>query len=101
MSFWKNLFGGGGGEAPAAEAAPGEDYKGFIIRATPMQVGGEYQLSGMIEKEIAGELKSYKFVRADRMSSRDDAVALALNKARIIVDEQGDKVFAQSWPKPN
>jgi hypothetical protein len=102
MSFWKSLFGGGGsGEAPAAQAAPGEDYKGFTIRATPMPVGSEFQLAGVIEKEAGGELKSYKFVRADRMSSRDDAVALALAKARIIVDEQGDKVFAQSWPKPN
>ena len=101
MSFWKNLFGGGGGAAAEAAPAPGEEYKGFTVRATPMSVGSEYQLAGMIEKEIAGELKSYKFVRADRMSSRDDAVALALNKARIIVDEQGDKVFAQSWPKPN
>lgn len=102
MSFWKNLFGGGGGgEAPAAEAGHGEEYKGFVIRATPVQVGSEYQLSGTIEKNIGGEVKSYKFVRADRMSSRDDAISLALNKARIIVDEQGDKVFAQSWPKPN
>ena len=104
MSFWKTLFGGsggqdGGGKAPAA--APGEDYKGFTLRATPMAVGSEFQLAGIIEKEVAGELKSYKFVRADRMSSRDDAVALALSKARLIVDEQGDKVFAQSWPKPN
>ena len=102
MSFWKNLFGGGGGgEVAAPQTGPGEEYKGFIIRATPMQVGSEYQLSGTIEKNIAGEVKSYKFVRADRMSSRDDAISLGLAKARIIVDEQGDKVFAQSWPKPN
>jgi hypothetical protein len=102
MSFFKNLFGGGGGgESAAPQASPGEDYKGFTIRATPMPVGSEFQLAGMIEKEIGGELKSYKFVRADRMSSRDDAVSLALGKAKLIVDEQGDKMFAQSWPKPN
>lgn len=101
MSFWKNLFGGRGGQAAAPQAAPGEDYKGFTIRATPMPVGSEFQLAGLIEKEVGGELKSYKFVRADRMSSRDDAVSLALAKAKIIVDEQGDKVFVQSGPKPN
>lgn len=99
MSFWKNLFGGGGGGAAEPAPAPGEDYKGFIIRATPMSVGSEYQLCGVIEKQIDGELKSYKFVRADRMSSRDDAVAFALAKGRLIVDEQGDGVFRQSWPK--
>lgn len=98
MSFWKNLFGGGGNQAEPAPA-PGEEYKGFIIRATPMSVGSEYQLSGTIEKEIGGELKLHKFVRADRMSSRDDAVAFALAKGRLIVDEQGEGVFRQAWPK--
>ena len=75
---------------PRPAPAPGEEYKGFTIRATPMEVGSEYQLSGQIEKEIGGELKSYKFVRADRMSSRDDAVSFALAKGRQIVDEQGE-----------
>jgi len=101
VSFWKNLFGGGsGGEAEAAPA-PGEEYKGFIVRATPMAVGGEFQLSGTIEKEIDGTLQTYKFVRADRMSSRDEAVSFALAKGRQIIDEQGVGVFKQSWPKPN
>jgi hypothetical protein len=101
MSFWKNLFGGGGGEAAAPETGPGEEYKGFVIRATPMPVGSEYQLSGTIEKNIGGEVKSYKFVRADRMSSRDDAISLGLAKARIIIDEQGERVFTQNTPKLN
>ena|SRR3569623_773914 len=100
MSFWKNLFGGGGGAAEP-EAAAGEEYKGFIIRPTPMAVGSEYQLAGVIEKTINGEAKSYKFVRADRMSSRDEAASFALAKGRQIIDEQGDGVFKQSWPKAN
>ena len=97
MSFWKNLFGGGSSAEPAP--APGEEYKGFTIRATPASVGSEYQLCGVIEKEIGGELKSYKFVRADRMNSRDEAANFALAKGRQIIDEQGEAVFAQSWPK--
>jgi hypothetical protein len=99
MSFWKNLF--GGGEAKQAAPEPGEEYKGFTIRPTPMAVGSEFQLSGRIEKEVDGELKTYDFVRADRMSSREDAVTLALSKARQIIDEQGEKVFSQTWPKAN
>jgi hypothetical protein len=99
MSFWKNLF--GGGEAKEAAPPPGEGYKGFIVRATPMPVGSEYQLAGTIEKEIDGELKTYRFVRADRMSSRDDAVALALGKGRQIIDEQGERIFKSAWPKTN
>ena len=99
MSFWKNLFGGGAPVEPTP--SPGEEYKGFTIRATPMVVGSEYQLAGTIEKTVGGELKSYKFVRADRMSSRDEAASFALAKGRQIIDEQGEGVFAQSWPKTN
>lgn len=101
MSFWKNLFGGGGGEPRQEAPAPGEEYNGFTIRATPMSVGSEFQLAGRIEREIDGELKTYDFVRADRMSSRDDAVALAVSKGRQIIDEQGVGLFKQSWPKTN
>ena len=92
MSFWKSLF-GGGGEAKEAAPAPGEEYKGFTIRATPMQVGSEYQLAGRVEKEIDGELKVHEFVRADRLSSRDEAASFAIAKGRQIIDEQGVSLF--------
>jgi hypothetical protein len=106
MSFLSRLFGGGsdrasGGAAERAKdgAALGEDsYKGFTIKAIEMRAGSEYQLAGVIEKEIGGELQSYKFVRADRMSNRDELIALALSKGRQIVDEQGERVFTQTGP---
>ena len=95
MSFWKNLFGGGSSNAePAGDKVMGEDaYKGFVIKAVEMRVGSEFQLAGTIEKNIDGELKTYRFVRADRMSSRDDVVMVALGKGRLIIDEQGDRIF--------
>ena len=95
MSFWKNLFGGGSSSAePAGDKVLGEEsYKGFLIKAIEMKAGAELQRAGTIEKEIEGEVKSYRFIRADRMSSRDDLVALALAKGRQIVDEQGDRLF--------
>ena len=95
MSFWKNLFGGGSSSAePAGDKALGEEsYKGFLIKAIEMRAGSELQLAGTIEKEIGGELKSYRFVRADRMTSRDDLIALALSKGRQIIDEQGEGIF--------
>ncbi|KKC31290.1 HlyU family transcriptional regulator [Devosia psychrophila] len=96
MSFWKNLFGGGSSNAePAGDKVLGEEgYKGFLIKAIEMKAGSELQLAGTIEKDIGGELKSYRFVRADRMSSRDDLTALALAKGRQIIDEQGEAIFA-------
>ena len=107
MSFWKKLFGGGeatdvgNGKAAGGGALEQEEYKGFLIKAIEMRVGSEYQLAGTIEKDVGGEHKSYQFVRADRMTSKDDLISLALSKGRQIVDEQGEGVFAQSWPKPN
>jgi hypothetical protein len=103
MSFWKNLFGGGGGTASKEpELGGAETYKGFTIRAKLMPVGSEYQLAGQIEKEVDGETKVYDFVRADRFGSKDDVQTHALSKARQIIDEQGNSLFQQSWPsKPN
>lgn len=95
MSFWKNLFGGGTADStPAGDKVLGEEsYKSFLIKAIEMKAGSELQLAGTIEKEVAGELKTYRFVRADRMTSRDDLIALALSKGRQIIDEQGDGIF--------
>ncbi len=95
MSFWKNLFGGGSSSAePEGDKVLGEEsHKGFLIKAIEMKAGSELQLAGTIEKEIGGELKTYRFVRADRMTSRDDLIALALSKGRQIIDEQGEAIF--------
>lgn len=106
MSFWKKLFGGGTGSGGsggggASNSAPGEPYKGFTIRPTLMKSGSEYQLAGSIEKEVEGQVMTHNFVRADKFGSREEAESLALSKARQIIDEQGDKVFGQNWPKAN
>ncbi|MFD1251319.1 MULTISPECIES: HlyU family transcriptional regulator [Devosia] len=95
MSFFKKLFGGGSASAePAGEKTLGEEtYKGYLIKAIEMKVGSEYQLAGLIEKGFDGELKTYRYIRADRMSSVDDLVSLALGKGRQIIDEQGDGIF--------
>lgn len=96
MSFLKKLFGGGASSAePQGDKVLGEEsYKDYLIKAIEMKAGSELQLAGIIEKSIDGELKTYRFVRADRMGSRDDLVALALSKGRQIIDEQGDGIFA-------
>jgi hypothetical protein len=107
MSFWKNLFGGGSGGGSDAGGGggalgPGEEYKGFMITPVAMSAGSEYQLAGRIEKDVGGEVKRHEFVRADRFASKDDAAAMAISKGRQIIDEQGERLFQQSWPsKPN
>jgi hypothetical protein len=103
MSFWKKIF-GGGGDAPNSSIEPAvvgeESYKGFTIKAITMPAGSEFQLAGLIEKTIGGELKSYKFVRADRFSSREDVVSFSLAKGRQIIDEQGESMFP-AQPRAN
>ena len=98
MSFLKSLFGLGGKEAagsPAPTAAAKEaEHKGFLIRATPYKDSGQFQTAGTISKEIGGEMKEYKFVRADRFSTIEEAADLSLSKGRQIIDEQGERMFS-------
>jgi len=91
MSFLKKLFGGedGGGDKPLGT----EEYKAYRITAVQMVQNGEYVLAGTVEKDINGEVKTHKFVRADRLPSADMAAKAALAKGRQLVDEQGDALF--------
>ena len=95
VSFLKKLFGGGAAAdgAGSAAAADSVEYKGHLIRPTPMKQGSHYQTAGTIEKEVGGSLKSYRFVRVDKHTSRDDAVALIIIKGQQIIDEQGDRIY--------
>ncbi|KFB09582.1 HlyU family transcriptional regulator [Nitratireductor basaltis] len=96
MSFWKKLFGGGGdsGSAPAP-TAHGEavEHKGFTIQPAPYKEGSEYQTCAIISKEIGGEVKEHRMIRADRFPSVDLACEQALRKARQTIDEQGEAIF--------
>jgi len=91
VSFLKKLF--GGGAAPAKQAAAVE-YKGFSIRPDPFPSGNQFQTAGVIEKEIDGETKVHRFIRADRHGSREEAESFAIDKAKQIIDEQGERIFA-------
>ena len=93
MSFFKKLFGGGGGASAAPKSVKSAEHKGFTIEARPYKEGGQYQLAGVIRKEIGGAMKEHRFVRADRFTTIDDATEIALSKARQIIDEQGDRIF--------
>ena len=93
MSFLKKLFGLGGGGAAQDQGAPPEQYKGFLIRATPFEDNGAFQLCGVISKEIDGQAKEHTFIRADRLPSREAAESMALSKARQIIDLEGDRIF--------
>ena len=96
MSFLKALFGGGkasdsasGGGKPVKSA----EHKGFTIEAQPYKEGGQYQLAGLIWKDIGGVRKEHKFIRSDRFAGLDEAADFALVKGRQIIDERGERMF--------
>jgi hypothetical protein len=101
MSFWRSLFGGGAAAdsktaaKTAAKSATPVEYKGYVICAAPYQNNGQYQTAGTITREIDGVRQEHRFVRADAYASYDDAVSFTENKARQIVDLQGDRMFEQ------
>jgi hypothetical protein len=74
-----------------------EEYKGFRIAATPINEGGQYRVSGIIEQEEDGaETKKHTFVRADLIPTQDEAIRITLMKARLMVDQLGIRVFESS-----
>ena len=92
MGFLKKLFGGGASARTPSEADL-DSYQGFTIVADPVPEGGQYRLAGTISKEMDGETKDHRLIRADIFTSRDEAVQFTLRKARQVIDEQGERMF--------
>jgi len=92
MSLLRVLF-GRSGFAQTEKVADPVEYKGFILRATPYKSEGQYQTAGIIERDIGGERKEHRFIRADAFATYEDAVTFSLGKARQIVDLQGERMF--------
>ncbi len=91
MSLFKRLFGGSSSAKSLPE--PTMEFDGFVVRATPFEEGGQWQLCGVISREVDGATKEYRFVRADRFADRDTAIEMAFHKAKRIIAEQGARMF--------
>lgn len=94
MSFLKSLFGRKDAK-PEQPAGPLKsiEHNGFTIHATPYQEGGQYQLCGVIEKLVDGEMRTHRFVRADRFPGAQEAADFSIVKGQQLVDQQGDTIF--------
>ena len=93
MSFLRRLFGGGGSGPGKAAVVDTETYEGFTIEAAPMPEGGQYRLAATISKTVDGEVRTHQLIRADLFSSKDEAASFAIRKARLVIDEQGERLF--------
>lgn len=77
---------------PQAEFAA-VNYRGFDIYPEPLAEGGQYRVNGRITQLIAGEQQSMPLTRADLLPSAAQAAELMLDKAKRVIDEQGDRLF--------
>ena len=71
-------------------------YKDFQIVPRPKKTSGAYTTEGKIFKEIEGVKMNAYFIRTDTFSKKDDAIECIERKARIIIDENGEKIFPVS-----
>jgi hypothetical protein len=94
MSFLDRIFDWlGSGKTEGPEAATIE-HEGYRIQPAAIREGGQYRLSALISKEIGGEMKQHRMVRADTFASAEDANNAALAKAKRLIAEQGERIFA-------
>jgi hypothetical protein len=90
MSIFKRLFGGGAAAKPEPEP---EIYKDFRIFPEAVEAPGGFRVAARIEKEVDGTLRLHRLIRADICSTEEDAGAQAIQKARMLIDQQGDKLL--------
>lgn len=94
-SFLSKLFGGGGdGDPGTPQKGEPVSYEGLVIRAAPEKAGDQWRLAGVIIKSgDEGDLERF-FLRADTFPSREEAESFAIRKGKQIIDEQGERLFA-------
>ena len=91
--LFRNLFGGGAAaEAPAKTETPTE-YNGYLIHPALRRHGASWLIAGSITKAFPEGTREHQFIRADTFTDRADGVLFCIQKAKQIIDEQGDRIF--------
>ncbi len=92
--MFKSLFASPGeGTAKSASKSTAVIYNDFQIVAEPQSAGGQWQVSGRIEKQFGEETKVHRFIRADTLPDADGAANEMIRKAKMMIDQQGDAIF--------
>jgi hypothetical protein len=93
LHFLRGLIADRAAKADSTTRAESVSYAGYIIEPRPRQVERGWTTEGNTSKEISGVLKSQHFTRVDTHGVRNDAISLAIQKAKKIIDEQGENLF--------
>lgn len=89
MSLLSRLFGGG----VKKDDTPPEDYHGFRITPDPMPVDGQYRLAARVETNVDGKILTHHLIRADLFRDKKAAAEASVDKARMLIDQQGVRLF--------
>ena len=95
MSWLSKLFGGKADDAAVSSAAGAatEDYKGLRITPEPIREGQVWRIAARIRGEVDGATRTHHMIRADTLSSREEAAVASVDKAKKMIDEQGMRVL--------
>ncbi|CTQ60042.1 HlyU family transcriptional regulator [Roseibium album] len=92
--MFKSLFGASGeGQTKSASKTAPVEHEGFQIIAEPQSSGGQWQVAGRIEKQDGEETRVHHFIRADVMPGETEAANEMIRKAKMMIDQQGDRIF--------
>ena len=89
----KKLFGGSESQQTSGGVIDEEIYEGFQIKTLEMKDGGQYRVCAEISKTIGDEVKTHKLIRADMCASPQEASQISMRKAKVVINEQGDRMF--------
>lgn len=90
LELFKRLF--STADQPVANE-PSIEYKGYLITPSPRKVEGGFGVNAMITMGSGSEIKTHRFIRADSMGSRDACIEVTINKAKMTIDQMGDRIF--------
>jgi len=66
-----------------------EEYKGFVIEASPLDESPMFRVNGTILKDE----KVHTFIRADQLPSKEACADEMIRKAKQMIDQQGENIF--------
>jgi hypothetical protein len=90
----KKVFGGGKDVGLDIVQKEAVDYKGYRIVPMMRKEPQGLRVAGRIELEKEDEILTHDFVRADVYFSEEDTLPVVIQKAKRLIDEQGERIFA-------
>ncbi|WBA10197.1 HlyU family transcriptional regulator [Salinivibrio kushneri] len=92
MGWFSALFSKGSDKQSQASITPTE-YQGYLIYPESTAENGQYRVSGRICKPLDDKMLTHTFIRSDLLGSQEDANSLMVTKAKMMIDQNGDRLF--------